>query len=125
MINLKFLPSHEWVRVEEDGTAYVGISGHAQEALGDIIYVELPEIGEIVTAGDEVGVVESVKAASDIYAPISGMVVAVNKELIGSPELINEDAQGLGWMYQVNLTGSYEEELLDLLSTEEYTAPNN
>ena len=88
---LKIASSHEWARLEEDGTVTVGITDHAQEALGDVVFVELPEMGDIVTAGVEAGVVESVKAASDIYAPIGGEVIAINEQLEDEPETVNSD----------------------------------
>ncbi|URL57788.1 glycine cleavage system protein GcvH [Luteibacter flocculans] len=117
--DLKFLKSHEWVRVSDDGkTVTVGISDHAQGALGDLVYVELPEVGSSVTAGAGVAVVESVKAASDIYAPISGEVAAVNEALSDKPETINEDAFGDGWIFK--LTIADKSELDQLLTPDEY-----
>jgi len=115
---LKFLSSHEWVLVE-DNIATVGISDHAQELLGDLVYVELPEVGSVIAAGDSVGVVESVKAASDTYAPVSGEVVEINEELEGAPDRINNDPYGDGWMYKVSLEDP--EEIEDLLDAEAYT----
>lgn len=97
--DLKFLKSHEWARLEEGGRVTVGISDHAQSALGDLVYVELPNVGDHVEAGNGVAVVESVKAASDVYAPISGTVVAVNSALTDAPEAINGDAYGEGWLF--------------------------
>ncbi|HEY5740017.1 MAG TPA: glycine cleavage system protein GcvH [Gammaproteobacteria bacterium] len=114
---LKFLSSHEWVLVE-DNIATIGISDHAQELLGDLVYVELPEVGSVIAAGDSVGVVESVKAASDTYAPVSGEVVEINEELEGAPERINNDPYGDGWMYKVSLEDP--EEVEDLLDAEAY-----
>jgi glycine cleavage system H protein len=112
--DLKFLKSHEWARVEDDGLVRVGISEHAQEQLGDLVYVELPEIGASVVAGTGAAVVESVKAASDIYSPISGEVVEVNELLGDKPETINEDAYGDGWMFLVRPSDRAElDELLD------------
>lgn len=99
--DLKFLKTHEWARLEDDGLVRVGISDHAQELLGDIVYVELPEIGVRVDAENSAAVVESVKAASDIYPPISGEVVEVNEVLADQPELINDDAFGEGWIFVV------------------------
>ena len=96
--DLKFLKSHEWARVEDNGTVTVGISEHAQGLLGDLVYVELPNVGDKVDAGAACAVVESVKAASDVYAPVSGEVVAVNSALADKPETINEDAYGEGWI---------------------------
>ena len=99
--DLKFLKSHEWARVEGDGKVTVGISDHAQGLLGDLVYVELPNVGDRVEAGNASAVVESVKAASDVYAPITGIVVEVNAALADKPETINEDAYGDGWIYVV------------------------
>ena len=101
--DLKFLKSHEWARVEDKGTVTVGISDHAQGLLGDLVYVELPSIGDTVKAGNAVAVVESVKAASDVYAPVSGEIVAVNEALPDKPETINEDAYGDGWLVEEHL----------------------
>ncbi len=98
---LKYLPSHEWVRVESDGTVTVGISDHAQDSLGDVVFVELPEVGSQVSKGEEAGVVESVKAASDIYSPVSGEVVAINENLEDSPEVVNESSYDDGWFFRV------------------------
>jgi glycine cleavage system H protein len=117
---LRFTEDHEWARVEDDGTVTIGISWHAQDLLGDIVYVELPEEGEAVDAEDEFGVVESVKAASDLYAPISGEVVEVNDALQDSPELVNESPYGEGWMLRV--APSDEDELQDLMDSTEYEA---
>ena len=116
--DLKFLASHEWIRLESDGIGVVGITEHAQQALGDLVYVELPELKGEVSAGDQVAVVESVKAASDIYTPVSGVVVAVNESLEDSPELINSDAYGDGWIYRIQLSNL--DELDDLLSPAKY-----
>jgi glycine cleavage system H protein len=110
----KFLKSHEWARVEDDGIVRVGISDHAQSQLGDLVYVELPEIGASVQAGNGVAVVESVKAASDIYSPVSGEIVEVNELLNDKPETINEDAFGGGWIFAVRISDRGElDELLD------------
>ncbi|MFW6093046.1 MAG: glycine cleavage system protein GcvH [Pseudomonadota bacterium] len=98
---LKYARSHEWARLEEDGTVTVGISDHAQESLGDVVFVEHPEVGQQLTAQEEAGVVESVKAASDIYSPVTGTVVAVNEELEDAPEKVNQDPYGDGWFYRV------------------------
>jgi len=114
---LKFLSSHEWVLVE-DNIATIGISDHAQELLGDLVYVELPEVGSVIAAGDSVGVVESVKAASDTYAPVSGEVVEINEALEGAPDKINNDPYGDGWMYKVALEDP--EEVEDLLDADAY-----
>lgn len=115
---LKYVASHEWIRVEADGTVVIGITDHAQDLLGDVVFVELPEVGSEVAAGDDAGVVESVKAASDIYAPVSGEVVAVNEELEDSPELVNSDPYGDGWFFKLKLSDAAE--LADLLDGESY-----
>lgn len=117
-LELKFLSSHEWVLIE-DNVATVGVSDHAQELLGDLVYVELPEVGGAVAAGDSVGVIESVKAASDTYAPVSGEVIEVNEELEGAPERINDDPYGDGWMYKIAMEDA--EEVGDLLDADAYS----
>lgn len=99
--DLKYVASHEWLRQEEDGTITVGITHHAQDLLGDIVYVELPEVGEHVEVDAEIAVVESVKAASDVYAPIAGEILAVNEALVDAPETINEDPYGEGWFFKI------------------------
>ncbi len=99
---LKFLSSHEWVLIEGD-VATIGVSDHAQELLGDLVFVELPELESSVSAGDSVGVIESVKAASDTYTPVSGEVIEINSELEDSPERINDDPYGDGWMYKIKM----------------------
>lgn len=98
---LKYNDSHEWVRLEADGSVTVGITDHAQEALGDVVFVETPEVGRELSAGSSAGVVESVKAASDIYSPIDGTVLATNPALEGEPELVNSDPYGEGWMFRL------------------------
>lgn len=118
--DLKFMKSHEWVRAEGDGRYTVGISDHAQAALGDLVYVELPSEGDDVTQGAGCAVVESVKAASDVYAPLSGKVVAVNAALADAPETINGDAYGAGWMFVVE--ASDPAQLGSLLSAADYAA---
>jgi len=110
--DLKFQKSHEWVRIEEDGRARVGISDHAQGLLGDLVYVELPKVGDKVEAGAGCAVVESVKAASDVYAPVSGEVVEVNEGLADKPETINEDAFGDGWLFVIKLADPDEVDAL-------------
>ena len=115
---LKYASSHEWVRKEEDGTYTVGITEHAQELLGDMVFVELPEVGDTVSAGEDCAVAESVKAASDIYAPISGDVIAVNEALEDSPELVNSDSFGEGWFFRVK--PSDESETANLLDAAGY-----
>jgi len=117
---LKYASSHEWIRKEKDGSYTVGISDHAQELLGDMVFVELPEVGDTVTAGEDCAVAESVKAASDIYAPISGDVLAVNEALEDSPELVNGDAFGDGWFFRVMPTDLAEVD--NLLDAEAYQA---
>lgn len=106
--DLEYTAEHEWLRKEEDGTVTIGITDHAQNALGDLVYVELPEIGQEVESGGEMAVVESVKAASDVYAPVSGEVVAVNDELADDPEKINADPYGDGWIVRVKPSGDGE-----------------
>ncbi|MGD8219187.1 glycine cleavage system protein GcvH [Pseudomonas thivervalensis] len=110
---LRFAESHEWARLEADGSVTVGISDHAQEALGDVVFVELTEVGKVFGAGDQAGVVESVKAASDIYSPISGEVIAINEDLGGSPELLNSDPYG-AWIFKLKPSDKAElDKLLD------------
>ena len=100
--DLKYTDEHEWVRTEADGTVSVGITDHAQATLGDIVFLELPEVGKDIKAGDAVGVVESVKAASDIYAPVTGEIVAVNEAIVDTPDQVNSDAYG-AWLFKVKL----------------------
>ena len=116
--DLKFIKSHEWIRAEGNGMATVGISDHAQGLLGDLVYVELPNVGDTVEAGNACAVVESVKAASDVYAPVSGKVVEVNAALADKPETINEDAYGDGWLFVVEVADA--EQLNELLGPDEY-----
>lgn len=116
--DLKFLKSHEWARVEEDGSVTIGISDHAQALLGDLVYVELPNVGDRIEAGNSCAVVESVKAASDVYAPVTGKVIAVNESLSDKPETINEDAYGEGWIYVLKM--EEPEQLEELLSPDDY-----
>ncbi len=118
--DLKFMKSHEWARVEGDGKVTVGISDHAQGLLGDLVYVELPGVGDSVEANAACAVVESVKAASDIYAPMSGTIVAVNSALADKPETINEDAFGEGWLFVIE--ASEPEQANDLLDPDAYAA---
>ena len=117
--DLKFLSYHEWARVESDGTITIGISDHAQDLLGDIVFVELPEIGQSVDAENDTAIVESVKAASDIYSPLSGEVIEVNSLLEDQPEIINSSPYEDGWFYK--LTPSDLGELDNLLSPEDYS----
>ena len=118
--DLKYTSTHEWIRIEDDGTVTVGITDHAQELLGDIVYVNLPEVDADITRGKEVAVIESVKTAADVYAPISGVVIAVNEALSDEsgekpqPELINQDSYGDGWLFKLEPSNLDEiEELLD------------
>lgn len=101
--NLKYTKDHEWVRLEEDGTVTVGITDYAQNSLGDITFVELPEVDDSFEAGDTFGVVESVKAASDLYMPVPGVVIAANDKLTGSPEAVNSDPYGEAWMVRIRI----------------------
>ncbi|EML1600954.1 glycine cleavage system protein GcvH [Burkholderia cenocepacia] len=111
--DLKYTDEHEWIRTEADGTLTVGITDHAQSTLGDIVFLELPEVGKSVNAGDAVGVVESVKAASDIYSPVSGEVVAVNEAATDAPEDVNGDAYGV-WLFKIKLAaGASTDKLID------------
>lgn len=116
---LRYASSHEWAKVE-DGVVTVGISDHAQDSMGDLVYVELPEMGQVLAAGDEAGVVESVKAASDIYSPVSGEVVEINEALEDEPELVNNVPYEGGWLFKVQLTD--EGELDNLLTADQYQA---
>ena len=115
--HLKYTKSHEWVKLEEDGTATTGITNHAQELLGDMVFVEIPQVGRILKQGEECAVVESVKAAADVYAPISGEVITINPELESAPEKINEDSYS-AWLYK--LKPSNIEDLNDLLDAAAY-----
>jgi len=116
--DLKFMKSHEWARLEGDGKVTVGISDHAQGLLGDLVYVDLPAIGDKVEAGNASAVVESVKAASDVYAPVTGTITAINDALSDKPETINEDAFGEGWLYVVEM--DEPEQMNDLLGPDDY-----
>jgi glycine cleavage system H protein len=112
--NLKYATTHEWVRLEDDDTATVGISNHAQDALGDIVFVELPEVGATIHAKDEVAVVESVKAASDVYSPMSGEIIATNDTLSEAPETVNAVPYDDGWFYKIKISDELElDELMD------------
>ncbi len=114
--DLKYTKDHEWVRIDGD-TATFGITDHAQEALGDIVFVELPEVGRTVAAGEAYAVVESVKAVSDVYAPVGGEIIEVNDELEGEPELVNTDAYGRGWIARVRIGDGQ----VELMNDDEYT----
>ncbi len=118
--DVRYASTHEWARLESDGLVSVGISDHAQDALGDVVYVELPEVGQIVAAGEEVAVVESVKAASDIYAPVGGEVVAVNETLEEAPETVNDSPFGDGWFFRIKPSDTSEMD--ELLNAEGYEA---
>lgn len=117
---LKFSKTHEWVRVEADNTVTIGISEHAQKLLGDVVFVECPKMGALFQAGQETGVIESVKAASDLYAPMSGEVIEINSELAQNPELVNQQPYGSGWIYRIQ--ASDLNELDALLDPSEYSA---
>lgn len=116
---LRYASTHEWARLDDDGLVTVGITDHAQDQLGDVVYVELPELEVELDAGQEAGVVESVKAASDLYAPVSGKVVAVNSALEETPELVNQDPYGDGWFYKIDPRDTAE--LDDLLTADQYS----
>ncbi len=118
--NLRYAKTHEWIRLEGDGTATVGITDHAQDAMGDLVYVQLPELGEQKSAGDETGVVESVKAASDIYAPVDGEVIEVNAQLEDTPELVNEDPYERGWLFKLKVNDARQVD--DLMTADQYQA---
>lgn len=114
--DLVYTKEHEWLRKEEDGSMTIGITDHAQAALGDLVYVELPEVGQEVSSGGDMAVVESVKAASDVYSPVTGEVVAVNEDLADDPQIINNDPYGDGWIARIRPEGEPE----DTLSPDEY-----
>ena len=119
-LELKYTKSHEWVRSEDDGSVTIGITDHAQELLGDLVFIELPEVGTEMSAEDAACVVESVKAASDVYMPISGEVIAVNESLADAPETINDSPYDDGWLIQVK--PSNPDELNDLMDSDSYEA---
>ena len=116
--DLKYLESHEWARLESDGTITIGISDHAQSALGDLVFVEVPEVGKALKKGGAAAVVESVKAASDVYSPVSGEVIAANESLGSAPELVNQDPYGQGWLFKVKPAN--KDELAQLLDAQAY-----
>jgi glycine cleavage system H protein len=116
--DLKYISSHEWIREEDDGTVTIGITDHAQELLGDVVYVELPDIDSEVALEDEIAVVESVKAASDIYAPLSGTIIAINEDLEDAPETVNSSPYDDGWMFKMQ--PSEPSELEGLMDAESY-----
>jgi glycine cleavage system H protein len=113
-MTLKFTPDHEWLKLEDNGNAIVGITVHAQDALGDVVFVDLPEVGKSYAKGDVAGVVESVKAAADVYMPIDGTVTEVNEELRADPALANSDPQGAGWFFKITVSNRAQfDELMD------------
>lgn len=116
--NLKFTKSHEWVKVEVDGSVTVGITDHAQDLMGDMVFIDLPDVGKEVTAGKDCAVVESVKAASDVYAPVTGEIVETNKAAADAPETVNKDPYGDGWLFRIN--PRHESELTALLDANAY-----
>jgi glycine cleavage system H protein len=118
--DLLYTKEHEWLRREDDGTVSIGITDHAQSALGDLVYVELPEVGQDVESGGDMAVVESVKAASDVYSPIDGTVAEVNEALADDPETINSDPYGDGWIVKVTPSGDIDES--ELLTPDDYQA---
>jgi glycine cleavage system H protein len=118
--DLRYTSEHEWLRPEEDGSVTVGITDHAQSSLGDLVYVELPEVGQELEAGGEMAVVESVKAASDVYAPVSGSVLEINTDLADDPEKINADPYGDGWIVRVQPSDSLDSG--DTMDPDEYQA---
>ena len=121
--DLKYIETHQWVRVDADGTATVGITDFAQEQLGDVVYIGVPELGATVTGGEEAGVAESVKSASDVFSPVTGEVIAVNEKLEDEPEIVNEDPYGEGWMFRVKLADEGElDGLMDAATYSEHVA---
>ena len=123
MSTTKFSKEHEWIRVEADNIAVIGITDHAQELLGEIVYVEAPEVDAEVAKEDAIAVVESVKAASDVYAPVSGTVIAVNEELEEAPEVVNNSAEEDGWLFKIQLSDESElEELMDKAAYDAFVA---
>ena len=118
--NLRYAKTHEWIRLEGDGTATVGITDHAQDAMGDLVYVQLPEVGEQKVAGDEAGVVESVKAASDIYSPVDGEIIEVNSLLEDAPETVNTDPYDQGWLFKLRLND--EKQVEAMMTADQYQA---
>ncbi|MAO12404.1 glycine cleavage system protein GcvH [Marinobacter sp.] len=116
--DLKYIETHQWVRVDADGTATVGITDFAQEQLGDVVYIGVPEVGATVNGGEEAGVAESVKSASDVFSPVTGEVIEINEKLEDEPEIVNEDPYGDGWMFKVKLADKGE--LDGLMDAEAY-----
>ncbi len=123
MRDMKFTKTHEWVGLEDDGTVTLGITDHAQHALGDMVFVELPAVGEIIVVGKECAVVESVKSATDVYTPLSGEVTATNETIVASPDIINKDPQGEGWLFKMRPSNLKElEVIMDAKAYETYLA---
>ena len=121
--NLRYAKSHEWVRVEDDGSVTVGISDHAQEMLGDLVFVELPDVGQTLSAGEQMAVVESVKAASDLFMPVAGDILAVNEDLIDAPETLNSDPYSAGWLIRIKMSEPDKvNQLMDAAAYEKYCA---
>lgn len=121
--DLKYIETHQWVRVDADGTATVGITDFAQEQLGDVVYIGVPEVGETVTGGEEAGVAESVKSASDVFSPVTGEVIEINESLEDEPEKVNEDPYGDGWLFKVKLADQGElDGLMDAVAYAEHVA---
>lgn len=118
--NMKFVDTHEWIKLENDNVVLLGITHHAQELLGDLVYVELPRIGKKITVGDTLGVIESVKAASDFYSPLTGEVIATNQAVVDDPSIINQDPHNKGWLIKIKLNNNAQ--LDKLLSLEQYQA---
>lgn len=118
MSTIKYTKSHEWIEINDDNTAIIGITDHAQEQLGDIVFVELPAQGDDITSGDEFAVIESTKAASDIYAPLSGEVIAINDKLEANPGLVNEQPNDGGWLVKIQLSDDYD--VGDLMDEDDY-----
>lgn len=116
--DLKYTETHEWARIDDEGIATIGITDHAQGLLGDVVYIELPEIDTEISSADEIGVIESVKAAADVYCPVSGTIVEVNEALADSPQLINTDPYGAGWLYRIAVDD--EDQLNELLDADGY-----
>jgi len=121
--DLKYIETHQWVRVSDDGTATVGITDFAQEQLGDVVYIGVPDVGATVNSGEEAGVAESVKSASDVFSPVTGEVIEVNESLEDEPEKVNEDPYGDGWLYKVRLEDAGElDGLMDSTAYAEHVA---
>ncbi len=122
-MTIKYTPDHEWLQIEADGTAIVGITHHAQDALGDVVFVDLPEVGKSFAQKDVAGVVESVKAAADVYMPVSGEIIEVNEDLRNDPSLANSDPLGKGWFFKVKLANPSEvDALLDETAYNKFSA---